>query len=604
MKTSLTFLYDNKTGNIQYIDKTRFIKEFCGSLSQKNNKIIDLQEVKKLNSSTYRDILKKYDKSFLKLSPGIQSIKLNQNTQLILLLDKTTEDFEKYCKKNNWKFGQEVEKLNNISDDIKPNLSLLKNKKKSQESPQKQGIIYSKEKVSLNDSLQKIWQYKPKETKEELKMKNKNIVKKVAVASLAALISVPNIVGSTNTYAAYNQEYESYNGLANIVSGIPQGNYTLITDEYGEQGLVHTSQWNEYQLMLNQGSPKVICTWVKGYSSGSKSYYGIIAYQLAGQQKVTLPENAVIKVTDNYNLDHLSVLKYLGNQLGSSYLFNVNDSIKKEEEKIKREKAQIASEYARQQAQAIADQQQIDLNNQINAELNAKSENKAGQKTALPYSSDYIKNYSLSQVKISHDKIWASFDNERNYIQQWLTANGFKNLKELENIRYNWKTKEDEEKSAKYSSQSKAAQQYYKDIESGILPQNCSMGDWIRYNLKKNLMGGWNGLAQWTDKVDISIVNYGGQYNDKLMSYQDIYNVNKEIYRMIESDLSTIASYENLTKEQKTTLVEQLKNQFISPFGDSQGKKYVSEYESRTELINKIRNKWKTEYLPNIKENN
>lgn len=48
-----------------------------------------------------------------------------------------------------------------------------------------------------------------KESKEELKMKNKNIVKKVAVASLAALISVPNIVTPTPTYASIESDRAS-----------------------------------------------------------------------------------------------------------------------------------------------------------------------------------------------------------------------------------------------------------------------------------------------------------------------------------------------------------------------------------------------------------
>ena len=179
-------------------------------------------------------------------------------------------------------------------------------------------------------------------------MKNKNFVKKVAVASLAALISISNIVSPTPVQAAYNQEEGCWTSVGNIVSANPQGNYTLITDEDGEQGLVHTNQWNEYQLMLQQGSPKVINIWTKGFSSESYGYYGIIAYQLEGQKKVTLPENAAIKVTDFYNLDHLSVLKYLGNQLGSSYLFNVDQELQKEEQKIKQENARIAAEYAKE----------------------------------------------------------------------------------------------------------------------------------------------------------------------------------------------------------------------------------------------------------------
>ena len=31
-----------------------------------------------------------------------------------------------------------------------------------------------------------------------------------------------------------------------IVSATPQGNYTLLIDDCGSEGLVNTSQWNEY----------------------------------------------------------------------------------------------------------------------------------------------------------------------------------------------------------------------------------------------------------------------------------------------------------------------------------------------------------------------
>lgn len=589
MKTSLTFLYDNKTGNIQYIDKTRFIKEFCGSLSQKNNKIIDLQEVKKLNSSTYRDILKKYDKSFLKLSPGIQSTKLNQNIQLILLLDKTTEDFEKYCKKNNWKFGQEVEKLNNISDDIKLNLSLLKNKKKSQESPQKQGIIYSKEKVSLNDSLQKIWQYKPKETKEELKMKNKNIVKKVAVASLAALISVPNIVAPTTVQAAYNQEYESYLPLGNIISSVNQGNYTLLTDSDGEQGLVHTSQWNEYQLLLNQGSPKVTQVWIKGSASG---FYGITAYQLAGQQKVTLPENAVIKVTDNYNLDHLSVLKYLGNQLGQSYLFNVNNALEKEKQKIQQENAKIAAEYSKERAKWAEMDKQVEQQAQINAEMDVYSNNYGkNHSSSLPYTLDYITNYRDSQEEISHNKVWASLDNERNDIQHWLTVHGFKSMQELKDYAYKTGV-------THYGLQEQVAIQYCKYVEEG----KCStIGDYIRLKFKENSIAMWNQLEKWNPgKGDYGILPEGSK--TKLICYEDEYKYNLEICKMIEANMPIIANHTHLNKEEKTKLIEQFLNSFKDIYKATYVKNIVKGYESRTELMNKLKNKWSTEYLPNIKE--
>ena len=43
-----------------------------------------------------------------------------------------------------------------------------------------------------------------------------------------------------------------------IVSATPQGNYTLLIDDCGSEGLINTSQWNEYQLMIQQGSSEVV----------------------------------------------------------------------------------------------------------------------------------------------------------------------------------------------------------------------------------------------------------------------------------------------------------------------------------------------------------
>lgn len=392
-----------------------------------------------------------------------------------------------------------------------------------------------------------------------------------------------------------------------LVSEKDENGIRYSTYANGDTSNVYIDQINEYSSFTKQYGPIIKgCDFAKDENGqkivdadGSRYISKIRFMEKAGGGEIALDKSEYLKV-GKYDHFRLIALKYsipirFKDGIYTEWMADRDNGFKGKLVKTQTDE-KYEKEKAKKQAEAKADQQQIDLNNQINAELNTKSENKAGQKTALPYSSDYIKNYRIKAVEESHNKVWASFDNERNYVQQWLTANGFKNLKELENIRYNWKTKEDEEKSAKYSSQSKAAQQYYKEIESGVLSQNCSMGDWIRYNLKKDLMGGWNGLAMWADKVDISIVSYGGQYNDKLMSYQDIYNINKEIYRMIESNLSTIYSYNYLTLEQKTSLVEQLNTQFISPFG-SQGKKYVSGYESRAELINKIKHKWSTEYL-------
>lgn len=416
---------------------------------------------------------------------------------------------------------------------------------------------------------------------------NKSIRKTVLLTTIFCLCF------GFSAFAAYNTEYQCENNLATIVSAVNQGQYTLLTDEYDEQGLVHTNQWNEYQLMLSQGSPKVVCVWTNGSSSG---YYGIIAYQLEGQQKVTLPENAVIKVTDKYNLDHLSILKYVGNQLGSSQLFNVNATLEKEKQEIKKSQEKAAAERAKQQAEAKADQQQIDLNNQINAELNTKSENKAGQKTSLPYSSDYITKYVLSQEEISHNKVWASFDNERNYIQQWLTAHGFNSMQELKNYAYKTGV-------THYGLQEQVAIQYCQYVEEG---KCSSIGDYIRLKFKEGQMKEWNQLAKWTNYCDFTVINAANTTGNKLILYVDEYNINKEVYKMLEANLSVIASYTSLTKEQKTAMVEQFKNgknYWSDGISNADlGRKYVNGYESAGELGQRLLNKWNTEYLPNIKE--
>ena len=435
----------------------------------------------------------------------------------------------------------------------------------------------------------------PKESKEELKMKNKNIVKKVAVASLAALISIPNIVGSTNTYAAYNQEYESYLSLGNIVSSVNQGNYTLLTDSDGEQGLVHTSQWNEYQLMLNQGSPKVTQVWIKGSASG---FYGITAYQLAGQQKVTLPENAVIKVTDNYNLDHLSVLKYLGNQLGQSYLFNIDNALEKEKQKIQQENAKIATEYAKERAKWAEMDKQVEQQAQINAEMDVYSKNYGkNHNSSLPYTVDYLKNYRNSQAEIAHQKVWASFDNERNYIQQWLDSHGFKSMQELKNYAYKTGV-------THYGLQEQVAIQYCKYVDEG---KCSSIGDYIRLKFKENTMAEWNQLAKWVDNyliIDFDLNTING--STKYIPYIDIYKINLEVCKMIEADMPIIANYSHLTKEQKTSMIDTLLSSGTLLNGTSTGKlskEHVSNFETSAELRQKTMNKWNIEYLPNIKDN-
>ena len=132
-----------------------------------------------------------------------------------------------------------------------------------------------------------------------------------------------------------------------IVSATSQGNYTLLIDDCGDEGLVNTSQWSEYQSLLSQGSPEVIMVDI-GWSEsgpGGENFYVISGYQLAGQTDVKLPRENQIKIKDPFNCDHLSILKYLGNQLGSSYVFNQT----KREQEIKDNNVKIAAEYAKKQ---------------------------------------------------------------------------------------------------------------------------------------------------------------------------------------------------------------------------------------------------------------
>ena len=387
-------------------------------------------------------------------------------------------------------------------------------------------------------------------------------------------------------FAAYNQAEQTFGGSGKVLSSVNQGQNTLVNDDWGYSYLVNTNQWQEYQALLQQGSPEVVLVLVTDFDG---EFYTIDSYQLAGQAEVNLPKSSCIKVTDKYNCDQLTVLKHIGNQLGTSYLYNQQkwfDDIDKKNAQIY---SDIAKQEAKQQAEAKADQQQIDLNNQINAELNVYSENKAGQKTALKYSKDYLENYSKANLQNSNDKIWVSFDNERNYVQQWLNKTGLKTLKKLVDNSY-------VQGVTHYKDQELEAIQYFKDIESGKLPKNCSTSDWLRDVLKRSPMKGWNWLALWTTNVDFGLVPDAS--NTKWVTYQDSYNNNVEIKKMIEENLPTIASYANLTKEQKTQTVESLiSGTFISPMGEkNSGIKTAAEF--RQEILKK----WNTEYLPNIKE--
>ena len=436
----------------------------------------------------------------------------------------------------------------------------------------------------------------PKESKEELKMKNKNIVKKVAVASLAALISVPNIITPTTVQAAYNQVDQATGvGSGKVVSAVNQGQYTLVNDDWGCSYLVNSNQWQEYQLLLQQGSPEVVLVITTDFDG---DFHTIDSYQLKGQPEVKLPKNSCIKVNDPYNCDQLTVLKHIGNQLGTSYLYNQQkwfDDINKKNQQIY---ADIAKQQAQQQAENQRSAEESARNTQINAEMDVYSNNYGkNHNSSLPYTVDYLKNYRDSQAEIAHQKVWSSFDNERNYIQQWLTAHGFKSMQELKDYAYKTGV-------THYGLQEQVAIQYCKYVEEG----KCStIGDYIRLKFKENPMAEWNQLAKWADTYlsidfDLDTINRSTKY----IPYVDIYRINLEVCKMIEADMPIIANYSHLTKEQKTSMIDTLLNSGTLLNGTSTGKlskEHVSNFETSGELRQKIMNKWNTEYLPNIRDN-
>ena len=257
--------------------------------------------------------------------------------------------------------------------------------------------------------------------------------------------------------------------------------------------------------------------------------------------------------------------------------------------------AKAAAEAAKQQAEAQRSAEESARNAQINAEM--WTNNDKYHTTQLPYTTDYIRSYVITNANKSQEKILASFDNERNYVQQWLNKNNL-TLKQLRDMNYT--TVNLEENSKKYGKQMYQANIYYQLIEQGELPQNCSTGDWIRYVLKKGKMQGWNWLALWGDP-DFSPVTDGNL--NHWMTIKDIYEINVEVYNMIEKDLPTIANYKLLSKENRISQIESLSNEMITPIATTDWmKKRYSQYQSRTDLLNKLRNKWNTEYLPNIKE--
>lgn len=232
MKTSQTFFYNEENGNIQYLDKRGFIGELCIVISKKDKNILCLDEIKKIYNLSYKDIVKKFEKVFKKLDNNIYGLKVQSKLGLICLIDKSTEDFEKYCKKNKLKFGQEVSNIN-------------------------------KKNLFTKEGKCDIINYKPKESKEELKNMNKKLVKRVAVASLAALMTIPSL--TTTSYALEVTRYED--GTYKSASfDNDQEAVEFFKEEIAKNGHLYNEfrrkdlqkQLDSYEKIANGGSKNVV----------------------------------------------------------------------------------------------------------------------------------------------------------------------------------------------------------------------------------------------------------------------------------------------------------------------------------------------------------
>ena len=99
MKTNQSFIFNKQTEEIKIVEKPQFIKELCGIIAKKTDKVLSLTEVKKMNNLSYAEIIQEFDNCFNKVTKGIYVVKLNDNNVLVCLLDKTIEDFQKVYKK-------------------------------------------------------------------------------------------------------------------------------------------------------------------------------------------------------------------------------------------------------------------------------------------------------------------------------------------------------------------------------------------------------------------------------------------------------------------------------------------------------------------------
>ena len=175
--------------------------------------------------------------------------------------------------------------------------------------------------------------------------------------------------------------------VGKITSAEVQGEYTLINDAF----LVHTSQWVEYQQLLANGYPEVL-----RYEVPSRGMpYTISSYQLLNQARVEIEKSKRIEITDEYNLDHLTILKFIVDTYGTEYLYDKSpNDIEITEPTAGAKKSKKNKKNNKKTAVA----------NNNNSAQNVSYGNKTSSKKGalLIYSADDILDLGCSQVAINY----------------------------------------------------------------------------------------------------------------------------------------------------------------------------------------------------------
>lgn len=179
MKVNQSFIFNMETEKVKMLEKSQFIKELIGIIAKKNNKVIDITEVKRLNNLSYKEIAEKYsNKVFTKLTVGIYCVKIDAKNILGCLIDKSIEDFKKIYEKSK---NKQVKDKNNI---LKHELSHKIDSNKILNIKQGNAVTID----SLDEQIEanKIISNKLRNM-EVNKMLVKNYVRKAAVVGIAAV---------------------------------------------------------------------------------------------------------------------------------------------------------------------------------------------------------------------------------------------------------------------------------------------------------------------------------------------------------------------------------------------------------------------------------